>query len=127
MPVWAKPVDFSSPNLLGLWTPCAGSVSPWGSHLSSEEYEPDAFCIYSATSFDGPESTAMTKCTDPIYIAAMMNYFFPTGDFTLQDIQNTSTFKPYMVRANIPYTPSNNAFSSSGGHSVRWGVTLCRA
>jgi secreted PhoX family phosphatase len=26
----------------GLWVPCAGSVTPWGSHLSSEEYEPDA-------------------------------------------------------------------------------------
>ena len=26
----------------GLWTPCAGSVSPWNTHLGSEEYEPDA-------------------------------------------------------------------------------------
>jgi uncharacterized protein len=27
----------------GLWITCAGSVSPWNTHLSSEEYEPDAF------------------------------------------------------------------------------------
>lgn len=27
----------------GLWIPCGGSLSPWGTHLSSEEYHPDAF------------------------------------------------------------------------------------
>ncbi len=26
----------------GLWVPCAASLSPWNTHLSSEEYEPDA-------------------------------------------------------------------------------------
>jgi secreted PhoX family phosphatase len=26
----------------GLWTPCGASLSPWNTHLSSEEYEPDA-------------------------------------------------------------------------------------
>lgn len=26
----------------GLWIPCAASLSPWNTHLSSEEYEPDA-------------------------------------------------------------------------------------
>lgn len=35
-----KPVDFSA--LKGLWTPCAGSVSPWNTHLGSEEYPADA-------------------------------------------------------------------------------------
>jgi secreted PhoX family phosphatase len=37
-----KPVDFSQVN--GLWIPCAGSRSPWNTHLGSEEYEPDARC-----------------------------------------------------------------------------------
>ncbi len=27
----------------GLWVTCGASLSPWGTHLSSEEYEPDAF------------------------------------------------------------------------------------
>ncbi len=27
----------------GLWIPCGASLSPWGTHLSSEEYHPDAF------------------------------------------------------------------------------------
>lgn len=35
-----KNIDFSSVN--GLWVPCAGSVTPWGTHLGSEEYEPNA-------------------------------------------------------------------------------------
>ncbi|MEJ7138781.1 PhoX family protein [Amphibiibacter pelophylacis] len=33
-------VDTSSVN--GLWITCGASLSPWGTHLSSEEYEPDA-------------------------------------------------------------------------------------
>ena len=35
-----SPVSFADVN--GLWIPCAGSLSPWNTHLSSEEYEPDA-------------------------------------------------------------------------------------
>ena len=34
-------VDTSSAH--GLWITCGASLSPWGTHLSSEEYEPDAF------------------------------------------------------------------------------------
>ncbi|RDW16720.1 PhoX family protein [Oceanobacillus chungangensis] len=33
-------VDFSRDG--GVWTPCAGVLSPWNTHLGSEEYEPDA-------------------------------------------------------------------------------------
>jgi hypothetical protein len=33
-------VDTSSVN--GLWITCGASLSPWGTHLSSEEYEPNA-------------------------------------------------------------------------------------
>lgn len=36
-------IDFSGVG--GLWVPCAGSLSPWNTHLGSEEYEPDARCI----------------------------------------------------------------------------------
>ena len=38
--VSTQPVDFSS--IAGGWVHCAGSVTPWNSHLGSEEYEPDA-------------------------------------------------------------------------------------
>ena len=32
-------------DIYGLWIPCAGSLSPWNTHLSSEEYEPDAWLV----------------------------------------------------------------------------------
>lgn len=35
----------------GLWITCGASLSPWGTHLSSEEYEPDAFSIASNAQF----------------------------------------------------------------------------
>ena len=35
----------------GLWITCASSLSPWNTHLSSEEYEPDAANIASNTMF----------------------------------------------------------------------------
>lgn len=34
-----KNIDFRAFN--GLWVPCAGSRTPWNTHLGSEEYEPD--------------------------------------------------------------------------------------
>jgi uncharacterized protein len=39
-PKEVKKIDFSGVN--GLWIPCNGSLSPWNTHLGSEEYEPDA-------------------------------------------------------------------------------------
>ena len=36
-------VDTFANDSHGLWIPCGGSLSPWGTHLSSEEYMPDAF------------------------------------------------------------------------------------
>jgi secreted PhoX family phosphatase len=56
-------VDTSSVN--GLWITCGASLSPWGTHLSSEEYEPNAFTVASDAQFKaysknlyGDETTA---------------------------------------------------------------------
>jgi secreted PhoX family phosphatase len=32
-------------NVAGLWITCGASLSPWGTHLSSEEYEPEAVVV----------------------------------------------------------------------------------
>ena len=42
-------VDTSSAH--GLWITCGASLSPWNTHLSSEEYEPDAATIATNTQF----------------------------------------------------------------------------
>lgn len=42
-------VDMSSAH--GLWITCGASLSPWGTHLSSEEYEPDAFSAAASAQF----------------------------------------------------------------------------
>jgi len=36
---------------MGLWITCGASLSPWDTHLSSEEYEPDAFTIAANAQF----------------------------------------------------------------------------
>lgn len=41
------PVDFSGVH--GLWNPCAGSVTPWNTHLGGEEYPQDARASEAAT------------------------------------------------------------------------------
>lgn len=43
----------------GLWITCGASLSPWGTHLSSEEYEPNAF----------------TAATDPQFRAFSQNLY----------------------------------------------------
>lgn len=35
--------NVDSSGVHGLWITCGASLSPWGTHLSSEEYEPNAF------------------------------------------------------------------------------------
>ncbi len=48
--VSTKPVDLSAVG--GLWWPCAGSVTPWNTHLGSEEYPTDARAHDAAQSLD---------------------------------------------------------------------------
>ncbi|RYM06646.1 DUF839 domain-containing protein [Sporolactobacillus sp. THM7-7] len=49
-----KPIDFSQDG--GIWTPCAGILSPWNTHLGAEEYEPDARAHEKS-----PETSAVTQ------------------------------------------------------------------
>jgi secreted PhoX family phosphatase len=43
----------------GLWISCAGSPSPWSTHLGSEEYEPDARCA------EKPDAVCLSTSSDP--------------------------------------------------------------
>jgi len=50
----------------GLWIPCAGSLSPWNTHLGSEEYEPDARCVVETSCASGAIGLdSMNRYLDP--------------------------------------------------------------
>lgn len=65
-------IDMSSID--GLWIPCAGSVSPWNTHLGSEEYEPDA------RKYEADPNTP--KTADP-YTPMTVKYFQNNGTTAL--------------------------------------------
>jgi hypothetical protein len=74
-------VDFSSVN--GLWIPCAGSRSPWNTHLGSEEYEPDARCEVDATY----AALAGGSCLTMEYTARMNAFRTTYGETTASPYQ----------------------------------------
>jgi len=59
-------ISFAEEN--GLWIPCAASLSPWNTHLGSEEYEPDA------KTRDGLPAAGETQ--DGTDIDSFSTYFF---------------------------------------------------
>lgn len=78
----SKPIDFSSVG--GLWVPCAGSVTPWSTHLGSEEYPADARAIEAATSLDEIDN----------YTKPMVRYFGVDPDtMSLDDFR--TAYNPY--------------------------------
>lgn len=84
-PVSTQNVDFSEWG--GLWVPCAGSVTPWGTHLGSQEYPPDARTY----------AEAETPDDLPDYDKPMYRYFGIVDPFadsvTLEQIK--AVFNPY--------------------------------
>ncbi|MCP5420051.1 MAG: DUF839 domain-containing protein [Gammaproteobacteria bacterium] len=81
-PVSTKPIDFSAFD--GLWVPCAGSVTPWRTHLGSEEYPPDARAIEEAKSLDDIDD----------YNKPMASYFdVDPATMTLEQFR--AVFNPY--------------------------------
>lgn len=76
-----KPLSFA--GLGGLWLPCAGSVSPWNTHLGSEEYPDDARVFEATTTLDGISEDAL----------AMAPYFDLGADMTLEAFK--AAYNPY--------------------------------
>jgi len=78
-----KPLDFSAHG--GVWVPCAGSVTPWETHLGSEEYEPDAKAFYSSNGNTGSAVRDFLRYFD---------VYKPDGIFTWEEAQ-AGGFYPY--------------------------------
>ncbi len=95
-----KNIDMS--GVRGLWIPCAGSLSPWNTHLGSEEYEPDARCLET--------NTCAEKFGADSYLAELfsMNAYF--GD--------TITAKPYNYGLTPEVTVEADGATSVVKHRV---------
>lgn len=78
-----RPVDFSGVH--GLWNPCAGSVTPWNTHLGSEEYPQDARQTETATTVANVTGSSNTN---------MLRYFGLDPATATVD-QAKAAFKPY--------------------------------
>jgi secreted PhoX family phosphatase len=111
-PLSTKPIDFAPVG--GLWVPCAGSVTPWGTHLGSEEYPADARPFLAATA---------TAALDP-YMLPMMRYFKldpykdadldGKPDLTIEAIK--AVFDPYAYGYPVEVTVKEDGTASVAKH-----------
>ncbi|WP_428353414.1 alkaline phosphatase PhoX [Methyloprofundus sp.] len=100
-----RPLDFSHVN--GGWVHCAGSVSPWGNHIGSEEYPPNAKQWRDNTIDD--YNAAMVRyfpaargATDEALPALALEHMNPydygyTLEVDVKDFTNTSVVKHYSM------------------------------
>ena len=105
-PVSTRAIDFSA--LGGLWNPCAGSITPWNTHLGSEEYPPDARSVETADSYtdlDGEMlsmalyfgvNTALAPLAAFKSVFQPYKYGFPV-EISVNDAGETAVAKHYAI------------------------------
>ena len=87
---WTRAIDVSSID--GVWTTCAGSVTPWGTHLASEEYPPDARPIEQAmVDFATYDASGVKGSVTPV---AKFKNHFPLTAANFKSFK--SDYSPYM-------------------------------
>ena len=83
-------------DIHGLWIPCAGSLSPWNTHLSSEEYEPDAWLV----KMRRDKGSALTATELPAPVSGS------TDGWTLKQLSiantNLSYFFDFSINVAVP-------------------------
>lgn len=105
------PVDTSTTD--GAWVMCAGSVSPWNSHLGGEEYEPDARLFEAAkcpmAETCGADSWESLNRYDFAKSVGMIRYLGldVTKDTTMDQIK--AVFNPYTYGGTLEITPTGNS------------------
>ncbi len=108
-----KSIDFSSFG--GLWVPCAGSVTPWGTHLGSEEYPTNARVMEKASSMDEIED----------YDKPMARYFNLdpyAKSTTVEDFR--AVFKPYRYGYPVEVSVSRDGNASVQKHFAMGRVAV---
>jgi len=92
-----RPLDFS--DVKGGWVHCAGSVTPWGTHLGSEEYEPDAKQWIEGTVDSYNAQMATYFGADPADALTVMNpydYGYPV-EVKVKNFKNATVAKHYAM------------------------------
>jgi uncharacterized protein len=88
--VQTSPVDMSAWG--GVYTPCAGSVTPWNTHLGSEEYEPDARAFEADTHATATDLASVHF--DASFLAQGQYFGLNTATATVQNVID-SGLNPY--------------------------------
>jgi len=113
-PISTQNIDFTAWG--GLWVPCAGSVTPWNTHLGSEEYPPDARAVEQAQTVDDIDD----------YYKPMLRYFGIADPFadtvTLEDIR--ALFKPYRYGYPVEISVSEIGTAAATKHYAMGRVAV---
>ncbi|MGE8203724.1 alkaline phosphatase PhoX [Heyndrickxia sp. NPDC080065] len=116
-------IDFKDVN--GIWIPCNGTLSPWNTHLGSEEYEPDARAFET-----DPESSAatFTKSFAKLYFGEEKKanpYFYGwIPEITVKENGSTKVVKHYSTgrfsHELMQMMPDNRTafFGDDGGNTM---------
>lgn len=126
IPLKTRPLDFSA--LMGGWVHCAGSVTPWGNHLGSEEYEPDAKTWITGNISEYNAAMAAYFSVDPTNIPAVQAAMNPYDygyviETTVSDYDHASVVKHYAmgrVAIELAYVMPDNktVYISDDGTNV---------
>ncbi len=106
-----KPIDFSSVG--GLWNPCAGSVTPWNTHLGSEEYPSDARAFEAAVTYGDLDEDMLSMAAYNGVDASIA----PIAAFK-------SAFQPYKYGFPTEVTVSDKGEASVAKHYAMGRVAL---
>ncbi|KEO81125.1 alkaline phosphatase PhoX [Tumebacillus flagellatus] len=93
-PTDLKKIDFSGVG--GLWIPCNGSLSPWNTHLGSEEYEADARAFAADNSKTYVKSFTQNYYQDPSKAGNPYVYGY-IPEVTVKADNSTSVVKHYSM------------------------------
>lgn len=111
-------VDFSKYG--GLTAPCAGSVTPWNTHLGSEEADPDARVWFAATSWETLASSFKSR------VASFARYW----GLYLQDFPTTQAYWEAVKAKYNPYRYGHitevSVDAQGAAHATKW-YTMGRA
>ena len=116
-----NPIDFSADG--GIWTPCAGVLSPWNTHLGSEEYEPDARAFEANPAASSVTAFAKNYYQDPNAVGNPYLYGHTT-EVKVNPNGKTEATKHYSMGRlsfeNITVAPDNRTayFGDDGSYTM---------